>query len=264
MSAHTPALLELCADYVLGTIAPADRARLEAHLADGCAECEAELTALSEGAFLLAASAPPVAAPRRVRERVLAAVNAEPQRPSARVAPLPVRPRASRMAWVWAAAAAFIAAFSIGLWRDVQRAERQLGEARTQMGQLEQELANERRWAETLAAPGAHVVALATTPATQAPLIARVTFDPATRRAVVVCDHFAPPAGHDYQLWAISDQGPASLGVVHADANGHAQVRIDNAGDPAKLAAFAVSLENQGGAPTPTAPAGPVVMVGKI
>src|SRR5690242_17258670 len=93
MSAHTPALLELCADYVLGTIAPAERARLEAHLATGCAECEAEIAALSEGAFLLAASAVPVAAPRRMRERVLAAVSAEPERPSARVAPLPLPPR---------------------------------------------------------------------------------------------------------------------------------------------------------------------------
>src|SRR5205814_5887750 len=126
------------------------------------------------------------------------------------ISPLPRRERSrpSPMTWVWAAAAALVAVFASGLWRDVKRTETQLGQAREQLGQLERELEDERHWAETLSAPDARVIALAATPATQAPLVARVTFDPATRRAVVVCENVAPPAGHDYLMLAISDYGP--------------------------------------------------------
>ena len=91
-----------------------------------------------------------------------------------------------------------------------------------------------------------------------------MTYDPVSRRAVVVCTNFSAPAGKDYELWGISKSGPASLGLVHADPNGHAVLHLENAGDPGSLAAFAVSLENEGGAPTSVAPAGPVVLLGKI
>jgi anti-sigma-K factor RskA len=94
--------------------------------------------------------------------------------------------------------------------------------------------------------------------------VASVAYDPATRRALVTCENFTAPAGHDYELWAIRASGPESLGLVRADTGGRAQIRIPDAGDPATLGAFAVSLEARGGAPTPHAPAGPVVMVGKL
>jgi anti-sigma-K factor RskA len=41
-------------------------------------------------------------------------------------------------------------------------------------------------------------------------------------------------------------------------------MRLDGVGSLDTLGAFAVSLEPSGGAPTPTAPTGPVVMLGKI
>ncbi|HKQ58188.1 MAG TPA: anti-sigma factor, partial [Candidatus Eisenbacteria bacterium] len=68
----------------------------------------------------------------------------------------------------------------------------------------------------------------------------------------------------DYELWAILPDGPKSLGVVRADATGRAEVRVPDAGDPAALAAFALSLEREGGSGDPRKPAGPVVMVGAI
>jgi anti-sigma-K factor RskA len=51
---------------------------------------------------------------------------------------------------------------------------------------------------------------------------------------------------------------------VHADVNGNAEVRVADAGAPADLAAFAVSLEKAGGSPDPRKPAGPVVLLGAI
>ena len=72
------------------------------------------------------------------------------------------------------------------------------------------------------------------------------------------------PQGSDYQLWAIVGGAPASLGVVKADAAGHAMMRLENVGEPKLLAAFAISLEPAGGSPNPNAPTGPVVMLGKL
>ena len=73
----------------------------------------------------------------------------------------------------------------------------------------------------------------------------------------------APPGKH-YQLWAIANTGPASLGLVRTDRDGRATIRLPDAGDPFTLSAFAISLENEGGAPTATAPAGPVVMAARL
>ena len=58
MSTHRGEYLELCAGYVLDVLEPEGRATLEAHLAEGCLECEAELARLSAGAFVLSTSVP--------------------------------------------------------------------------------------------------------------------------------------------------------------------------------------------------------------
>jgi anti-sigma-K factor RskA len=81
---------------------------------------------------------------------------------------------------------------------------------------------------------------------------------------VVVLEHSTPPAGRDYELWMIRDGKPRSLGVVRPDEHGDAVVRLEDVGDAATLAAFALSLEPTGGAPTDDAPTGPVVAVGAL
>jgi anti-sigma-K factor RskA len=56
------------------------------------------------------------------------------------------------------------------------------------------------------------------------------------------------PAGKQYQLWAIVDGVPADMGVLEIQLANHLQkvVNIKNA------VAFAVTLEDEGGSPTPT------------
>jgi anti-sigma-K factor RskA len=93
----------------------------------------------------------------------------------------------------------------------------------------------------------------------------RATYDPATRRAIVAFDNMTTPPGSDFELWAIlTPDGPKSLGVVRADASGHAELRIPDAGDPTALTAFALSLEKEGGSPDPRKPAGTVVLMGSV
>ncbi len=275
MSAHREQHLELCAAMVLGAIEPAERAELEAHLAAGCPVCEAELARLSEGAELLAHAAPQHRAPAALRTRVLEAVMAEPKRTASDAAaaraaapkpPLALRPRprVSFGTLAWAAAAAVLAVTSVLAWRASNELGAQLATAREQAARLQKQLDDERAWAQLLDAPGAKTVALAPTPDAKTGIAARVTFDPASGRAVLVCENATAPAGHDYELWGITAAGAKSLGLVRADASGRAIVRLDHVAGAEAIAAFGLSLEAEGGAPTPDAPGGPVVMVGKL
>ena len=269
MTPHQNEYLELCAGYVLGSLEPSERAVLEAHLAQGCPECEAELSRLSGGVFALATSVPPRRAPAALRSRILAAVRAEAgtveeRRPAPAPSPLPRPHRATSRPWTWAIAAAVLLAMIGVTWKVVDSLERELSATRSQVATLHHEIEDQKSWMAVLESPTARLVQLQATPDGSPQLAARVIFDPATRRAVVVCDSFAPPVGKDYQLWAITGSGPASLGLVRADASGHAVMKLADVGDPRTLGAFAVSLEREGGAPTSTAPAGPVVMLGKL
>lgn len=277
MTAHRDEHLELCAGLLLGALDAADRAELEAHLTGGCAVCDAELARLSQSVELLAHSLPQQAPPAALRSRVLAAVKAAaaaesrdvsasstaPESRTARVIELPRR-QSNFAAWGWAAAAAALAIASFVTWRQANDVRSQLVAARAQADSLQLQLANERAWAALGEAPHARIVPLAPTPAGAPQLAAHMTFDPDSRRGEFVSDSMVAPTGHDYQLWAISKAGPVSLGLVRADSSGRVRVRIADCGDPATLGAFAISLEATGGAPTPNAPAGPVVMVGKI
>ena len=282
MSRHSEQMLDLCAGYVLGVLDDAEQRVLEQHLAEGCPDCEAELERLGEGVVLLAASAPPIAPPARLAPRVLELVRREGRAggrearagdgtaPSGgRVIPMPVRRRSSTATWGWAAAAAVLAVTSVFAWRRATTLGDELAAARTalkdsqhQLADQQQRLADERRWSALLDSGNARVVDMSLTPAGHG-LRARAIYDPQVRRAVIVFSNFTPPAGSDYQLWALRDGKPASLGLIRADASGRAIVRLPDTGDPASLGAFAVSLEKAGGSSSET-PEGPVVMVGKV
>ena len=160
--------------------------------------------------------------------------------------------------------AALLALVTALEWTQAARLRGELESNRLRLADLERRLADESRWSEVLNAPAAKVVYLAPTGKGSSELRARATYDPVSRRAVVVFENVRAPQGSDYQLWAIVGGAPASLGVVKADAAGHAMMRLENLGEPKLLAAFAISLEPAGGSPNPNAPSGPVVMLGKL
>src|SRR5688500_2212786 len=129
MTPHRDEHLELCAGYALGGLDGPERAVLEAHLAQGCPECEAELRRLSGGVLALASSAPARRAPEALKGRILAAVRADAGTssavPESRFArepiPLPRPPRARPRVWSYAAAAAAaIVGFAL-VWNVVER-----------------------------------------------------------------------------------------------------------------------------------------------
>jgi anti-sigma-K factor RskA len=264
--------IDLCAGHALGSLDEAERKRLEEHLASGCDECEAALAEFSATTVLLAASAPAARPSPHLRERVLGAIHGEREREATArrreergTAARPARRRGFPWgaAYGWAAAACLAVALFV-FARATWRLRSELAGFQQALSALEQRLLESERWAAVSSAPAARVAALAPTPEGSPDLRARATLDPGTRRAILYFDNLHAPSGRDYELWAIRGTGPASLGVIKADDNGHAVVRVEDVGDPATLNAFAVSLEPAGGSPTPTAPTGPVVMVGAL
>ena len=280
MSGHREEHCALCAGYVLGALDDPEQRVLVQHLAEGCPDCEAELRSLSDSAVLLASSAPQFAAPPGLKAKVFDRIRAEgavrapasaQAAPSRTIVPLPPRRNNSPLVWAFAAAAAMLAVTSVLMWNATERlrgdlvaARQQLDTQRRQLSDKQQELAEAQRWTELVEGASTRLVDLTITPQGNAVLKARTLYDPQAHRAMIVFSNFTPPAGADYQLWAIRDGKPSSLGVIHADASGRAIVRLPDTGDPASLGAFAVSLEKAGGASTPTAPEGPVVMVGML
>jgi anti-sigma-K factor RskA len=287
VTVHREEHLDLCAARVLGSIDEWDRLELERHLADGCAVCERALVDLGEGAERLAASTPPVMPSPRLRAAVLERVRAEAAGPASgrelaggaagqrsdipapsvprRVIELPARGRPAWSTWALATAAAILAVVTVATWRTAATLRTELRSARERMAQTELDLAVERAWAAVAMSPGARVTDLA--PLTGGVSLPRVraTYDPASRRAIVAFENLTTPAGSDFELWAILEpDGPRSLGVVRPDASGRAEVRVPDAGDPATLTAFALSLEREGGSTDPRKPGGPVVLAGSV
>jgi anti-sigma-K factor RskA len=278
VSAHRPEHLDLCAGYALGSLDAGDRDVLEAHLAEGCGECEAELQRLAGAARRVAAAAPPLVPSPALRARVMAAAAAEPRRvktveprstPAATPRPVTVvepirRPRRAYAAWAMGTVAAAFAVATVLTWNTAERLRNEIAATRAQLDRAQRDLEEARRWAAVLDSPNARSVSLTPTPQGMGIMRARATFDPRSHRAVIAFENVVTPAGSDFQLWALRGAGVASLGLVHADPAGRAIVRLENVGDPATLAGFAVSLERAGGSTKPDAPEGPVVMAGKF
>jgi hypothetical protein len=75
---------------------------------------------------------------------------------------------------------------------------------------------------------------------------AMVCWCPMDKKVYVEIDKLpAPPSGMQYQLWAIVDGKPVSVGMLSISAGLHRMTDVENA------QAFAVTLEKQGGSPSP-------------
>ena len=227
--------LELAAPYALDALAPDERGEFEAHLAT-CASCRAAVQAQREVVGLLAHAAPDAAPPRELRERILRdARRVRPMGPRRRVAP-----------WL-AAAACLILALAAGYAYWHERGAR--AETAVALDTVRRTLAARDSLVATLLSPDAATAALAATG--QAPS-ARLFWSPSQRRVVMAVFHLQPaPAGRTYQLWAIAQGKPVSLGTFNTAADGRV---VSTMALPAGLSfeVTAVTEEPAGGSPQPT------------
>jgi anti-sigma factor RsiW len=222
-------LHELSAGYALDALEPEEREAFEHHLAE-CPQCQEELASFWEvaGALAVAADGP---APRpELRDRILADARAETQT----VVSLDSRRRISP---VLAAVTAVAAAVAIGLGIYAVSLNNDLDSTRSA-------LTAQENAAALLADPTATSVALQSG-------AGRLVVGSDGDAVLVLNDLPAAPAGKTYQAWIVDDQMPVSAGTF-ASTGDQAVVPIPQAVPDG--AVVAVTIEESGGASSPTLP----------
>jgi len=256
----------------LGVLEGAERAALEAHLAE-CASCR---DALADEVRVVDALAyvPEQLKPRpELKARVLEVTKtkahvlefkAPPTAPVAAPTSATAAPKASLWPWLVAAAAAAVAVSStVGLMRaraeladlraEIVAVEAQLAEADQRTVRATAEVRVQQQALDVLASPDLVRTTLDGLPPA-ANARAQALLSPSRGTLVLSATGLpAPPPGRTYQLWAIVGGQAVSAGVFTPDADGLSRVIAPVAfnGPPAALA---VTLEPEGGVPQPTGP----------
>ena len=222
---------ELTAAYALDALDPDERRAYEAHLAT-CPQCQQELATFWETTEALAVGASGSAPSAALRDRILADVRAEPPQ---NVVGLESRRRRSAPALVAVAAVAAVVALGIGIW--ATSLSNELDETRAA-------LERERTAVAIVADPGSRTVDLASGSG-------RLVVAQDGRAALVLSDLEPAPSGRTYQAWIIEDDTPVSAGTFPGE-NGLDVVLVE--GDVGQGEVVAVTVEQAGGAETPTLP----------
>jgi anti-sigma-K factor RskA len=267
MSGHEQFAEDL-ALYALNALEGEDRTNLEQHLAT-CSACRLEVEQLRGDGAMLALSVMGPKPPQRSRQRLLDAVAKEALAPTlshkARKDGPPADReigRARRSWWGflgWAATAAVLV-FAASLWKENTALKQSLASASAQTAQSTRELEDLKRIAAPLISPEAQritVVALKTPPQPQGK-----AFYLQNRSSLLFVANNMPalPPQKAYELWLIPVQGaPIPAGVFKPDAHGSATVVNPPLPAGAEAKAFAITVENEAGATTPTMP---IVMMG--
>jgi anti-sigma-K factor RskA len=226
---------ELLGAYALGAVDPEEAAAIERHLLTD-PEARAEVHVLQSGAAWLERSAERPAP--RVWDAIAGDIEGElgtatPQDADRRsVATLAARRRLTRRAALAIAATIAAVAIVAGGARAFLDDDRAVSDR-----------ALDAAAASVASAPGARTVALTTTAGRDALDVVLLPDG-----SGVVTDVALPSLGttRTYQLWAITPEGPQSVGLLGA-APGVTAVRV-----PASASTMAVTAEPRGGSPQPT------------
>ncbi len=267
--------------YALGLLTPAERAAVEAEAARHPAIAQ-ELAA-GQLALEYYADAHARELPAGMRDRVLTKVLAQVgsaapvasaslradvdalAQPQSAPGEAVVRPLAAatpaRRGWAIAASVALLLSligngWLYGRWQSADHDLVALQEDQSRLAAntmvVEKKLGDARQQNAVLRDAEFRFVALAGTPAAPA-AHARVLFNAVSRRVYVDVQRLpAPPAGRQYQLWALNKGKPVDAGVLTVAAA--AGERLERMKDIASAQAFAVTLEPVGGSATPTMP----------
>jgi anti-sigma-K factor RskA len=276
---------EMLAEHALGALDAAEARALDEHLA-ACDACRAELSQWLDTTATLAYSVKLTEPPPALRSRLLENVRAKgaqtsgsttktsgeahsetattaaissaaATKPTANVVSISERKRSSWSAFqkfgALAASLAFIA-FLITLfflWNRNRAMQAEMARMNRDLQSTQEQLNREREISGMFTAPDTRVATLTGTE--MAPRArARLAYNNAGSAMMIVDQLPLAPAGMDYQIWFIADGKPMPGGVFKPDATGHAEMRDHVPASARTAAAFAVTLEPQGGTSAPT------------
>jgi anti-sigma-K factor RskA len=241
--------------YALEALTGEDRARVEEHMAT-CAACRLEVEQLRRDAALLALSAAGPRPPQRAKQRLMDALTREPR--ASRV----VEDAGRRSRWGvlgWAAATAVLV-LAAALWKENMALKATLASAGSEAAESRREMEELRKIAAPILEPDAQRVTLVAEKAPAQPQ--GKAFYLRKRNSLVFLANNMPalPAQKTYELWLIPTSGnPIPAGVFKPDAHGSATVVNPPLPVGVEAKAFAITVENEAGAATPTMP---IVMMG--
>jgi len=242
--------------YAVGALSREESELLDRHLAE-CPACREELRVLNDAAAQIAMAVDPAAPPARLREQLAARLQEEKfrlasgDRFSASV--LRLRPM---WFWVPAFAAAILAVAVAVLWIR-NRAALQVNQELTAELESSKATAQEARsLINMLSASDAQritLVAAGTRPQPEA----KAVYSLRQRSLVLLASNLNPlPAHKVYELWLLPASGapPIPAGTFRPDAQGSATLVSSQFTGAVPAKGFAVTVENEPGAATPTLP----------
>ncbi len=224
--------LEYLPELALGVLADVDAPGIREHLA-GCETCAAEYDLMAEAARLLPFAVQDVEPHPSQRDALLDRIASEPRL---------LRPRTTngRPFWQWAGAVAAAAALFLALGGVLGvsifgRSDSGLRAERDTQRELVQAVAQGTASRETAEQGG-----------TKATLV----YAPGTASAFAWLEGLPSlPAGKEYQAWFIGDGTPLPSNAFAGASGG---VWVDSPGAVDKFAAFALTIEDEGGVQKPT------------
>ena len=247
--------------YALGALDGDEKVAFETHL-DTCTDCKVKLADSYGRIALLAFSAPAVAPPPQVKERLMRQLALTSSPRGAVVTAKPEREEGIFAKW-WGVLLPVAGAFALAsvlLWIHNETLERQVADLRSTIMAQQAQLSQARDVAEMMSARDTVVVSLAEQK-NQPEGTARVIYN--SRRGLLVYNgHLAPTTpDKSYQLWLVPTTGaPISAGVFNP-ASGETNSIVAKVPPGTAAKAFGVTLEPAGGKPAPT---GPMILVGPV
>jgi anti-sigma-K factor RskA len=250
--------------HALNALEGDERANLERHLAD-CALCRVELEELRGDGALLALSTMGPKPPVRARQRLLDTVAKQKIRISgAKNAPEmghpSLAPRRSWWGWMGWAATAAVVVFAASLWKENAQLHLSLVLAKERVSENTRQMEELRRVAAPILEPEAQRITLVSVKTPPQPQGKAFYLRNRGNLVFVASNMPALPPQKAYELWLIPAQGaPIPAGVFKPDAHGSATVVNPPLPAGAEAKAFAITVENEAGATSPTMP---IVMMG--
>lgn len=233
---------ELAALYVLRMLPPVEALQFAKEV-ERDAELQALVAEFEETSATLAHAAPLRMPPPELKGRVMDAIRRD-----RRIVSMP-----AVSTWLpWAlAACAMITAATLWVRNGVLREANKMLQAKI------------TRLSDRDALASVQIATLSAKVTAYEKALAVVVYDPKEQRGLLkLADFPAPAAGQDYQLWVIEPGGapPVSAGVVPVQSGGVSRVAFHPERKISGVDAFAISVEQTGGSPSPK---GQIVFVGK-
>ena len=240
--------------YALGSLEGETAVSLAQHLEE-CAACRQELARLQGDMALMALVTSGPAPPQRARQRLLKALASEPRS---------LRTVLLRRRW-WTLAPVFaslvLAVFAIMLWRENARQRDRIDALKADATSNQATFEEAKHLLVLLTDPSAQHVMLVATQSKPQPE-GKAIYMPRNGALVFMASNLAPlPPEKTYELWLVPMHGnkPMPAGTFKPDPKGNAMVMMPPMSAGVEAKTFAVTIEPEGGSPTPTMP---MVLVG--